>query len=122
MAGLVLFLNQFFFFPTLVALAVASFQVRKADLPARVAERTARTGGRGGVIDADSEELEDEPLDDDVDDASDGSGSVDEQVGTDTAGDEDADELAELEAELEAEERARRGGTGSASRGATPEE
>jgi hypothetical protein len=44
----------FFFLPALIALAVASFQVRKAELPSRVAQRsaaragrTARTTGRG---------------------------------------------------------------------------
>jgi hypothetical protein len=53
-----------FYFPALIALAVGGFRVRKADLPARVAERTAPVGGRGGrgrgrVIDADSEEVTD---------------------------------------------------------------
>jgi hypothetical protein len=122
MAGLVLFLGGYFFFPTLVALAVASFQIRKADMPARVAERVAPTGGRRGVIDAESEEVEDEP----VDDASDGDAletdDRDAQAGDDDAADEGSDPLAELEAELEAEERARRGGGGSPPRGSTAEE
>lgn len=90
MAGTVLFTGSIalFFFPALIALAVAGFRVRKADLPARVAERatastgsagaerpslgslfgfggprsrTARSsGGRGGVIDADSTEVADD--------------------------------------------------------------
>ena len=120
MAGLVLFLGGYFFFPTLVALAVASFQIRKADMPARVAERVAPTGGgRRGVIDAESKEVEDEP----VDDASDGDAvetdDRDAQAGDDAAAHEDSDPLAELEAELDAEERARRGRGGSPPRGST---
>jgi hypothetical protein len=102
MAGLVLFLGGYFFFPTLVALAVASFQIRRADMPARGAERVAPTRGRRGVIDAESEELEDEPIDNDA--------ASDEIDGPDgeAAGDE-ADPLAQLEAEMEAEERSRGG-------------
>jgi hypothetical protein len=125
MAGLVLFLGGYFFFPTLVALAVASFQIRRADMPARVAERVAPTRGRRGVIDAESEELDDEPIDDGVDDVSDeGAGVVDspgDEGGDEAASHEGTDPLTELEAELEAEERARRSG-GSQSRGSTPEE
>jgi hypothetical protein len=119
MAGLVLFLGGYFFFPTLVALAVASFQIRKADMPARVAERVAPARGRrGGVIDAESEELEDEPADHEVDDATD-----EFEADDDAMDDDSADPLAELEAEMEAEERARRGAGGGGTPGAsTPEE
>ena len=117
MAGLVLFLGGYFFFPTLVFLAVASFQIRKADMPARVAERVAPTRGRGGVIDAESEELEAEPVDDAAGDAPDEIEPDDE-----AAGDDRADPLAALEAEMEAEERARGGGNRGASGGSTPEE
>ena len=102
-----------FFLPSLLALGVATYQARKADMPARVAERVAPTRGRRGVIDAESEELTDEPVDDD------GGGATDE------SGDESRDEtdpLAELEAEMEAEDRSRRGGGGDPSRGSTPEE
>jgi hypothetical protein len=57
-----------FFFPALIALAIGGFRVRKADLPARVAERatggTRAARGRGGVIDADSTEVTDEAPDD----------------------------------------------------------
>jgi hypothetical protein len=117
MAGLVLFLGGYFFFPTLVALAVASFQIRKADLPARVAERVAPVDKRGDVIDAESEELDDESSDHDVEDG------ADEIEARDGAVDDDgADPLAELEAEMEAEERARRAAGGGASTGPTPEE
>jgi hypothetical protein len=55
-----------FFFPALIALAIGGFRVRKADLPARTAERAAAAGrggrgrGRGEVIDADSEEVTDD--------------------------------------------------------------
>jgi hypothetical protein len=133
MAGLVLFLGGYFFFPTLVALAVASYQIRKADMPARVAERVAPTRGRRGVIDAESEELTDEAVDAHA-------GAIDERAGrtdgphadtgVDAAGDETADDgageeadpLAELEAEMEAEDRTRRGAGGDPSRGSTPEE
>ena len=88
-------------------------KARKADMPARVAERVAPTRGRRGAIDAESEEVTDEPVDDD------GGGATDE------SGDESRDEtdpLAELEAEMEAEDRSRRGGGGDPSRGSTPEE
>jgi hypothetical protein len=100
-----------FFFPSLIALAVGTYQVRKADMPARVAERAAPTRGRG-VIDPESEELEDEPIDD----------QSAEAAGDEAVGDEAADPLAELEAELDAEERSHRGGGGGPSRGSTPEE
>ena len=134
MAGLVLFLGGYFFFPSLVALAVASFQIRKADMPARVAERVAPTRGRRGAIDAESEELEDEPIGD-VDDVDESAGEIDSTA--DDGGEIDstaddggeaaaaaggADPLAELEAEVEAEERAGPGGDGSSSRGSTPKE
>ena len=117
MAGLVLFLGGYFFFPTLVALAVASFQIRRADMPARVAERVAPTRGRRGVIDAESEELDDEPIDDAADSTTDEIDSPDGEA----AGDE-ADPLAALEAEMEAEKRSRGGGGGGPSRGSRPEE
>lgn len=76
-----------FFFPALIALAVGGFRARRADLPARMAERATRARrGRGGdVIDVDAEEV-DADEDDDVED--------------------EDDPLAELEAELEAEEAA----------------
>ena len=118
MAGLVLFLGGYFFFPTLVALAVASYQIRKADMPARVAERVAPTRGRRGAIDADSEEVTDEPVDD-----ADRSDGIDADTG-DQPGDKSrdgADPLAELEAEMEAEEQSGRGG-GDPPRGSKPEE
>jgi hypothetical protein len=133
MAGLVLFLGGYFFFPTLVALAVASYQIRKADMPARVAERVAPTRGRRGVIDAESEELTDEPVDDaaegaigersgrtDGPDADAGEGAADDEAG-EQAG-EEADPLAELEAEMESEEHTRRGRGGDPARGSKPDE
>jgi hypothetical protein len=55
----------FVFFPALIFLAIGGFLARRADLPARVAERATGTGGgffgrgRGTVIDADSEEVVD---------------------------------------------------------------
>jgi hypothetical protein len=119
MAGLVLFLGGYFFFPTLVALAVASYQIRKADMPARVAERVAPTRGRRGAIDAESEEVTDEPVDD-----ADRTDGTDADTG-DQPGDESrdgADPLAELEAEMEADERSGRGGGGDPPRGSKPEE
>jgi len=122
MAGLVLFLGGYFFFPSLVALAVASFQIRKADMPARVAERVAPTRGRRGAIDAESEELEDEPIDDVNDESGGEIDSTADDGGEAAAGAGGADPLAELEADLEAEERAGPGGDGSSSRGSTPGE
>lgn len=98
-----------FFFPAMIALAVGGFQARKADLPARVAERATgspRGGGRrrGGVIDVESEEVDtgtdadDEPRDADPSPQDAGEADADE-----------ADPLAELEAELEAERAAEAG-------------
>lgn len=53
------------FFPALIFLAIGGFIARRADLPARVAERATGTGGglfgrRGPVIDAESEEVVDD--------------------------------------------------------------
>lgn len=119
MAGLVLFLGGYFFFPTLVALAVASYQIRKADMPARVAERVAPTRGRRGAIDAESEEVTDEPVDD-----ADRAEGTDIDTGDQAGGEsrEEADPLAELEAEMEAEQRSRPGGRGDPPRGSKPDE
>jgi hypothetical protein len=121
-----------FFFPALIALAIGGFRVRKADLPARVAERA--TGGargargRGGVIDADSTEVTGDAAPQDAVDEVDPRSlrslwsrrrTAGARGRADAAGDEEAadagtrdpaegdeveyDPLAELEAELEAE-------------------
>lgn len=67
----------FVFFPALIFLAVGGFIARRADLPARVAERASGTGGglfgrRGPVIDAESEEVleDDASAADDLDEES----------------------------------------------------
>jgi hypothetical protein len=88
MAAVVLFTNATFYLLSLIALAVGSYQVRKSDVPARVAERVSPTRGRrrGRVVDAQSREVADDATD-----------------GTDAVVDHDDDPLAELEAELEAE-------------------
>jgi hypothetical protein len=69
MAGMALFLGVYFL-PALIALFIAGYQVRRADMPARVAERVTRTRGggrgrgRGEVIDVESTEADaDEPED-----------------------------------------------------------
>jgi hypothetical protein len=122
------------FLPSLVMLGVASFQVRKADAPARAAESLSRSRrGRGGPIDAESREVDDE-VDSEVytDEADDGGTYDDELDEVDEADDEDeadatadddaagrGDPLAALEAEMEAEERARKGeGGGGTTTGA----
>jgi hypothetical protein len=98
MALVVFFAFGFFFLPSLVLLGVGSFQARKADLPARIAERVvpperSRRGRR--VIDAESREVsEDEPIEDEV---------PEDELVDDEPADGDDDPLAELEAELEAE-------------------
>jgi hypothetical protein len=92
-----------FYFPALIALAVGGFRVRKADLPARTAERTVAAGGGGllggllggrrGAIDAKSTEVTDDTA-----------GEAGDAAGDDEVADVvEVDPLAELEAELEAE-------------------
>ncbi|HEY7073514.1 MAG TPA: hypothetical protein VH479_25535 [Acidimicrobiales bacterium] len=98
MALVVFFAFGFFFLPSLIALGVGSFQARRADLPARIAERVvpperSRRGRR--VIDAESREVdEDEPIEDEV---------SEEELVDDEPVDGEDDPLAELEAELDAE-------------------
>ena len=124
------------FLPSLVMLGVASFQVRRADAPARAAESLSRSRrGRGGTIDAESEEVVDDQVDgeahtDEVDDGDTYDDELDEADEADdteeadaTAAADDAadrgDPLAALEAEIEAEERARKGeGGGGTTTGA----
>ncbi|HEY8524518.1 MAG TPA: hypothetical protein VIL48_06125 [Acidimicrobiales bacterium] len=114
--ALVSVFNGFFaiyFLPSLIALAVAGFQVRKTELPAREAARGARGrsgAGRAGdedddVIDveevdeADADETDDADLDE-VDEAD----EQDEDADDEADGDEHDDVLGELEAELAAED------------------
>ena len=121
-----------FFFPALIALAIGGFRVRKADLPARMADRAAGGRGRWGggrVVDADSRTVDEDDLaddefaddefaDDEISDEDDRDAApadedrADEPVADDGAHDgaleapEDEveyDPLAELEAEIEAE-------------------
>jgi hypothetical protein len=116
------------FFPSLIALAIGSYQVRKAEMPARVAEKVAPVRrGRGDAIDADSTEVE-EPETQSTTDADDEAGEAPTRDRDDEAAegpatdadDEAADPLAELEAEIEAEDHARKpGGSGSAGSGGT---
>lgn len=95
MAGFVL-LGFPYFLPPLIALFIAGFQVRRADAPARLAERATRTPARGRrrgeVIDVESTETDADEGADDADDP-----------------------LAELDAEIEAERAAEAAtaGTGS---------
>jgi hypothetical protein len=119
------------FLPSLITLAVASFQIRKADAPARAAESLTRSRwGRGAPIDVQSDEVVDDEVDevddetytDEVDDGGAYADEVDEVDDTDeadaTAAVDDAadraDPLAELEAEIEAEEETRKGKGGGA--------
>jgi hypothetical protein len=105
-----------FFFPAMIALAVGGFRVRKADMPARVAEKTAGAGrggrsrgGRGVVIDAESQDVTDETSADDVEpdvpaDEVEPERPADAPGGeADLAADDEVDPLVELEAEIEAE-------------------
>jgi hypothetical protein len=108
-----------YFLPALIALAIAGFQVRKTELPARMA-----AGGRTGrdededdddVIDVDEVEPEDEDVEDYDDEDLEDEDLEDEElededlepVGEDEEAEdedeEDADVLAELEAEIEDE-------------------
>src|SRR5262245_40899746 len=115
MAVVVLFAGVIgqYFFPSLIALAIATYQGTTADMPARPARAAERAAPRGrrGVIDAEAEEVEDERVDANPDHAGDEARS---EAGNDP--------LAELEAELEAEERAGGGGGDAGrSRGSAPE-
>jgi hypothetical protein len=102
-----------FFFPAMIALAIAGFRVRKADLPARTAERVAaaeRRKGKGAVIDADSEDVTDASSDEasataDVADPDDDHLAADAADDGTVEDDETAedDPLAQLEAELAAD-------------------
>jgi hypothetical protein len=101
MAGAVLLGVGQFFLPSLIALGVAGFRARRADMPAMPGRpgRPARPG-RGGAIDADSREIDadapaHEPEDADLGDEPDGP---------------DDDVLAELEAEIDAERAESNGG------------
>ena len=81
--------------PAMVAMAVASFQVRKAEMPARMAERAA---AGGDVIEAEAEEDDDEYDDDVYEDEYD---DEEYEDGDEVDGDEDAegeDEVIEVEA------------------------
>lgn len=99
--ALVTIVNPFsiYFLPSLIALAVAGFQVRKLEMPARAGQGRAgrgdRAGGDQGVIDVDE-----------VEDGSDGTRTEtvsDKPGGSGDHGDDDGDVLADLEAEIEAE-------------------
>jgi hypothetical protein len=101
MAGAVLLGVGQFFLPSLIALGVAGFRARRADMPA-MPGRPARAG-RGGAIDADSREVDadasaDEPEDADVTDVAEEPDEPDDDV------------LAELEAEIDAERAESNGG------------
>jgi hypothetical protein len=130
MAGAVVIGGAFLFFPSLIALAIASYQVRKAEAPARVAEKVAPVRRRRGeVIDADStevdepessadqdlggedladfggEELPDYSGDDAADSAAEAASHRDDEAAEEPAGDgnDGSDEAADPLAELEAE-------------------
>lgn len=115
--------------PAMVAMAIASFQVRRLELPAKMAERAAARdaaagegGGKGrgrrGAIDAESEEVvDDDPYDDEYEDGyADEVDETDEviDVESDVEPDEDVpaaaddeppvDPLAELEEQIAAED------------------
>lgn len=95
MAGAVLLGVGQFFLPSLIALGVAGFRARRADMPA-MPGRPARAG-RGGAIDADSREV-------------DADAPADEPEDADVADEPDDDVLAELEAEIDAERAESNGG------------
>jgi hypothetical protein len=87
MAGMALFLGVYFL-PALVALFIAGYQVRRADMPARMADRATARGrgwgrGRGEVIDVESTDADADP----------DAGAAD-------------DDLADLEAEIAADDAA----------------
>ncbi|HET8619464.1 MAG TPA: hypothetical protein VFM27_10920, partial [Acidimicrobiales bacterium] len=94
-----------YFLPSLIAIGFASFQVRRLEMPARLAERPPPRGRRGRVIEAESREGD---MTDDVTDDAVGDEAADDQVVEAEVVDErepvDEDALAELEAELAAEE------------------
>jgi len=69
-AGAVLLLGMIWYIPTMAALTVASFQIRKAELPAKTAERqaareAAKSRSGKAAADEDEDEYDDEDLEDD---------------------------------------------------------
>ncbi|HLM62686.1 MAG TPA: hypothetical protein VK306_00175 [Acidimicrobiales bacterium] len=116
LAGMVVLTGGFgfFFLPALIALAVASFQVRKAEMPGRAAQRgaaragrTARTAERGrgrddaidveevdeiDLVEPDSVEADDAAADDAAaDDAAADDAAADDAAADDAAADDAAD-------------------------------
>lgn len=101
--------------PAMVAMAIASFQVRRLELPAKMAERAAARDARDrgddddDVIDVDEVyEDDDQYLDDEVDEVDEVDetvdGTVDDEAPAPTADQPEPDPLAELEEEIAAEE------------------
>ena len=62
LAGVVVLTGGFglYYMPALIALAVGSFQVRKVEMPARMAQRAARTSAGKDVVDVDEVEADDD--------------------------------------------------------------
>lgn len=90
MAGVVILGSGVYFFPALIALLVAGFQVRRADLPARAGQPFGGRGGRGGdVIDTTATEGGAAAAGDEIDEAdgADAAGSTgDEPAGAGDTG------------------------------------
>jgi Skp family chaperone for outer membrane proteins len=97
--------------PAMVAMAIAGFQVRRTEVPARMAEQAAAEAEADEDDDEyedDEEEYEDDEYSDEYeDDDEDGEYEDDEEVDEAEDGDEtDVDPLAELEEEIAAEDEA----------------
>lgn len=114
-AGTVLLLALWYFIPTMVALTVASFQIRKAELPGQMARREAARAEAevraAAAADDDEDEYEDD--DEEIDDAYEDDVYEDEEDDDDAedeSGDdvedvyEDDDTADAVEAELDAED------------------
>lgn len=112
MAVVVLFTGMFFI-PALVALAIGSFQARKAELPARMAERMERQQDEDSdVIDADviedEEDLDDDDLDEeDLEDEYDDEDLDEEDLDEDEYEPEDPDDLESEDDEEDADAKRR---------------
>jgi hypothetical protein len=92
LAVLVLLAGSIYFLPSMIALAIGSFQVRRVEMAGRVAERAAKTADDTPADEDYDDDLEDEDYDDDLEDELDDENEDDDEY-------EDDDEEVDADAE-----------------------